>query len=52
MVAHPPAEEFYRRMGAERVGTVAPSPPKITWERPELRFAVPAGARAGAGGPR
>ncbi|WP_149562748.1 GNAT family N-acetyltransferase [Streptomyces cacaoi] len=52
VVAHPPAEEFYRRMGVERVGTVAPSPPKITWERPELRFAVPAGARAGAGGPR
>ncbi|MEV5434484.1 GNAT family N-acetyltransferase [Streptomyces sp. NPDC052682] len=38
VVAHPPAEEFYRRLGAVRVGTVAPSPPKVDWERPELRF--------------
>ncbi|MDQ0790048.1 GNAT family N-acetyltransferase [Streptomyces sp. B3I8] len=38
VVSHPPAEEFYRRLGAERVGTVAPSPPKVDWERPELRF--------------
>ncbi|MFG3117285.1 GNAT family N-acetyltransferase [Streptomyces sp. NPDC048197] len=41
VVSHPPAEEFYLRLGAQRVGTVPPSPPKITWERPELRFAVP-----------
>ncbi|MEU9504214.1 GNAT family N-acetyltransferase [Streptomyces sp. NPDC048196] len=41
VVSHPPAEDFYRRLGAQRVGTVPPSPPKITWERPELRFAVP-----------
>ena len=41
VVSHPPAEGFYRRLGAERVGTVAPSPPKVTWERPELRFTVP-----------
>ncbi|MEU8551676.1 GNAT family N-acetyltransferase [Streptomyces roseoverticillatus] len=40
VVSHPPAERFYRRLGAERVGTVAPSPPKVTWERPELRFAI------------
>jgi GNAT superfamily N-acetyltransferase len=38
VVAHPPAEEFYRRLGAERVGVVAPAPPRVTWERPELRF--------------
>ncbi|WP_066939280.1 GNAT family N-acetyltransferase [Streptomyces sp. NBRC 110611] len=38
VVSHPPAEEFYRRLGAERVGTVAPTPPKIAWGRPELRF--------------
>ncbi|WP_435854632.1 GNAT family N-acetyltransferase [Streptomyces triculaminicus] len=38
VVSHPPAEEFYRRLGAERVRVVAPSPPKVTWERPELRF--------------
>ncbi|WP_310723605.1 GNAT family N-acetyltransferase [Streptomyces sp. N2A] len=46
VVAHPPAEKFYRRMGAKRVGTVAPSPPKIAWERPELQFAIPAGPQA------
>ncbi|MFH8367234.1 GNAT family N-acetyltransferase [Streptomyces sp. NPDC018031] len=40
VVAHPPAERFYRRLGAERVGTVAPSPPAVTWARPELRFAI------------
>ncbi|GGV37776.1 GNAT family N-acetyltransferase [Streptomyces spectabilis] len=40
VVSHPPAERFYRRLGAEPVGTVAPLPPKVTWERPELRFAI------------
>ncbi|AYC41488.1 GNAT family N-acetyltransferase [Streptomyces griseorubiginosus] len=40
VVSHPPAEDFYRRMGAERVGTVGPVPPKVTWERPELWFTV------------
>ncbi|MFF7244911.1 GNAT family N-acetyltransferase [Embleya sp. NPDC008237] len=40
VVSHPPAEEFYRRMGAERIGTVAPTPPKVTWQRPELRFTL------------
>jgi len=40
VVSHPPAEEFYRRLGAERTGTVAPSPPRVTWERPELRFVL------------
>ncbi|MEU9719660.1 GNAT family N-acetyltransferase [Streptomyces sp. NPDC047976] len=46
VVSHPPAERFYRRMGAQRVGTVAPVPPKVSWERPELRFTVPRGATA------
>ncbi|MCE7080991.1 GNAT family N-acetyltransferase [Streptomyces sp. ST2-7A] len=40
VVAHPPAEEFYRSQGAEPVGTVPPSPPKVTWSRPELRFVI------------
>ncbi|WP_345189828.1 GNAT family N-acetyltransferase [Streptomyces lavendulae] len=40
VVSNPPAERFYLRMGAERVGVVAPTPPKVTWERPELRFVV------------
>ncbi|MYU22673.1 GNAT family N-acetyltransferase [Streptomyces sp. SID8352] len=46
VVAHPPAEDFYLRMGAQRVGTVAPSPPKVAWERPDLRFTIPAGRGA------
>lgn len=41
VVSHPPAEQFYRRLGAKRVGTVAPSQPKIAGERPELQFTVP-----------
>lgn len=40
VVSHPDAEAFYRRMGARRVGTMPPRPPKVTWERPELEFAV------------
>ncbi|MFC4086493.1 GNAT family N-acetyltransferase [Amycolatopsis samaneae] len=38
VVSHPPALAFYERMGARRVGTRPPVPPKITWERPELVF--------------
>lgn len=41
VVSHPPAEKFYRRLGAERVGTVVPSPPNVAWERPDLRFTIP-----------
>ncbi|MEC3979206.1 GNAT family N-acetyltransferase [Amycolatopsis sp. H20-H5] len=41
VVSHPPATGFYQRMGARQVGVVPPSPPKITWERPELVFDVP-----------
>ncbi len=40
VVSHPPSTGFYERMGARRVGVIAPSPPKITWERPELVFDV------------
>lgn len=40
VVSHPPAEQFYRRLGAEPVGTVPPTPPQISWERPELRFTI------------
>jgi GNAT superfamily N-acetyltransferase len=40
VVSHPDAEPFYLRMGARRVGTIPPKPPKVTWERPELQFAV------------
>ncbi|MEU1183723.1 GNAT family N-acetyltransferase [Streptomyces sp. NPDC005820] len=38
VVSHPQAEGFYRSVGAERAGTVPPTPPKVTWERPELWF--------------
>ncbi|MGA4840078.1 GNAT family N-acetyltransferase [Streptomyces sp. G45] len=38
VVSNPPAEGFYRSVGAVRTGTVPPKPPRITWERPELSF--------------
>jgi GNAT superfamily N-acetyltransferase len=41
VVSHPPATAFYLRMGARRTGTIPPRPPKVRWERPELRFDVP-----------
>ncbi|MGK5632430.1 GNAT family N-acetyltransferase [Streptomyces sp. URMC 123] len=40
VVSHPPAESFYRRLGARRVGTAPAAPPAVAWERPELRFSV------------
>ncbi|GHB38460.1 N-acetyltransferase [Streptomyces cirratus] len=48
VVAHPPAEEFYRRLGARRVGVVPPTPPRIGWERPELWFDTGLGTPAAA----
>ncbi|MEU8636036.1 GNAT family N-acetyltransferase [Amycolatopsis sp. NPDC048633] len=41
VVSHPPALPFYLRMGARRVGTIPPVPPKVRWDRPELRFDIP-----------
>ncbi|WIX84596.1 GNAT family N-acetyltransferase [Amycolatopsis sp. DG1A-15b] len=41
VVSHPPALPFYVRMGARRTGTIPAKPPKIRWDRPELRFDVP-----------
>ncbi|MET9497548.1 GNAT family N-acetyltransferase [Streptomyces sp. NPDC006552] len=38
VVAHPPAEGFYRSMGAVRTGTAAAQPPAVAWDRPELVF--------------
>lgn len=35
IVSHPPAEHFYRRMGAERVGTQPPAG-RVAWARPIL----------------
>ncbi|WP_069173841.1 GNAT family N-acetyltransferase [Streptomyces griseus] len=36
VVSHPPAEGFYRSVGARRTGTVAAAPPAVMWDRPEL----------------
>ncbi|WNF25521.1 GNAT family N-acetyltransferase [Streptomyces sp. C11-1] len=36
IVSHPPAEGFYRSVGAEPVGTVRADPPAVLWDRPEL----------------
>ncbi|HET6705135.1 GNAT family N-acetyltransferase [Amycolatopsis sp.] len=41
VVSHPPALAFYVRMGARRTGTIPATPPKVGWDRPELRFDVP-----------
>ncbi|MEU4521755.1 GNAT family N-acetyltransferase [Amycolatopsis sp. NPDC024027] len=41
VVSHPPALPFYVRMGARRTGTIPANPPKVRWDRPELRFDVP-----------
>lgn len=40
VVAHPPAEGFYRSVGAERTGTVTARPPAVMWDRPELTLPV------------
>ncbi|MEV0587873.1 GNAT family N-acetyltransferase [Nonomuraea sp. NPDC050310] len=50
VVSHPPAEAFYLRLGAERTGTVPPRPPRVTWERPDLRFVLTPGESLGAAG--
>ncbi|MET7795509.1 GNAT family N-acetyltransferase [Streptomyces decoyicus] len=45
VVSHPPAEGFYRSVGARTVGTVPANPPAVMWDRPELVFPVdPVGA--------
>ncbi|MFF4696671.1 GNAT family N-acetyltransferase [Streptomyces chattanoogensis] len=41
VVAHPPAEGFYRSIGAQRTGTEWARPPVVMWDRPEL--AIPVG---------
>ncbi|MFE2296195.1 GNAT family N-acetyltransferase [Streptomyces sp. NPDC059452] len=40
IVAHPPAEGFYRSVGAEPTGTVRADPPAVMWDRPELLLPV------------
>ncbi len=41
VVSHPPAEGFYRSVGAIRTGTALAQPPAVAWDRPELEFAIP-----------
>ncbi|HWU06899.1 MAG TPA: GNAT family N-acetyltransferase [Streptomyces sp.] len=43
VVAHPPAEGFYRSVGAERTGTVAARPPAVMWDRPDLELTTDGG---------
>lgn len=40
VVSHPPAEGFYRSVGAVRTGTVSSNPPAVGWDRPELEFLI------------
>ncbi|MFI9626063.1 GNAT family N-acetyltransferase [Streptomyces sp. NPDC052042] len=40
IVSHPPAEGFYRSVGARRIGTRAANPPAVMWDRPELLLPV------------
>ncbi|MBB4679044.1 GNAT family N-acetyltransferase [Crossiella cryophila] len=44
IVSHPPAAEFYRRQGARQVRILPPSPPRVTWSRPEFTLPVPPAA--------
>jgi hypothetical protein len=40
LVSHPPAEHFYHRAGAVRIGTALANPPAMPWDRPEFEFRV------------
>ncbi|MEU9572479.1 GNAT family N-acetyltransferase [Streptomyces massasporeus] len=40
VVSHPPAEGFYRSVGALPTGTVSANPPAVAWDRPELEFLI------------
>ncbi|WHT15915.1 GNAT family N-acetyltransferase [Crossiella sp. CA-258035] len=48
IVSHPPAADFYRRQGAQQVQLLPPSPPRVTWTRPEFRLPVPAPGNSAA----
>ncbi|MFC4607371.1 GNAT family N-acetyltransferase [Streptomyces maoxianensis] len=41
IVSHPPAEGFYRSVGAKPIGTVIANPPAVMWDRPELVIPIP-----------
>ncbi|MFJ9415085.1 GNAT family N-acetyltransferase [Streptomyces sp. NPDC101227] len=40
VVSHPPAEGFYRSVGAQRTGTEWARPPAVMWDRPEMVIPV------------
>ncbi|MEU7042650.1 GNAT family N-acetyltransferase [Streptomyces varsoviensis] len=40
VVSHPPAEGFYRSMGARPLGMIPANPPAVLWDRPELVFPI------------
>jgi GNAT superfamily N-acetyltransferase len=46
IVSHPPAEKFYLRMGAQRVGSILPSA-RVSWARPLLRLSIEPSADVG-----
>lgn len=46
IVSHPPAEGFYRRMGAVRLGTRPPTG-RAAWPRPVLELRIGAAPRSG-----
>lgn len=39
IISHPPAEKFYKRMGARRIDTL-PSNGNVTWARPILEYSI------------
>ncbi|MES4889673.1 GNAT family N-acetyltransferase [Streptomyces sp. NPDC096012] len=41
VVSHLPAEDFYHRVGAVRIGTALANPPAVPWDRPEMEFRIP-----------
>lgn len=41
VVSHPPAEGFYRSVGAVHTGTASANPPAVMWDRPVLEFRIP-----------
>jgi GNAT superfamily N-acetyltransferase len=40
VVSHPPAEGFYRSVGAIHSGTAPANPPAVLWDRPQLEFRI------------
>ncbi|MFS4092765.1 GNAT family N-acetyltransferase [Streptomyces sp. AF1A] len=41
VVSHLPAEDFYHRAGAVRIGTALANPPAVPWDRSVFEFRIP-----------